>query len=85
MTITFDPGRQTFISTETVKKAKSCPVCGSDRETTRKIIPLSTPDGTAAGSGPCPDAWHSIERSDGRIGGASVTPSATRALGVPRG
>jgi hypothetical protein len=54
------------------KQVNRCPVCGSDRKTTR----IGVTDGRT--TGPCPDSWHTLEQSDGRLGGGSRTPSPTR-------
>jgi hypothetical protein len=68
----------TLVRNPLEKKADLCPICGSDRKTTRITVGFTTADGQPAGSGPCPNSWHDIQQSDGRIGGGTRTPSPTR-------
>jgi hypothetical protein len=65
----------TLVRNPLEKKADLCPVCGSDRKTTR----ITVTDGQR--TVPCPDSWHTIQQSDGRIGGGTRTPSPTRSQG----
>lgn len=75
----YDPAKQKYVTEPPKpKKARTCPICKSDRESTKKLIPLSTVDGTPAGTGPCPDDWHNTEKADGRIGSGSRSVDANR-------
>lgn len=85
MSTNHEPGQGRYVQTAAKqKKARECPSCGSDRETTRK--PMATLSGRPAGF--CKDAWHDVEKSDGRIGtssGASTSGAMTSGQGRSEG